>query len=228
MEPTCPVGQELVRDGASRDYVCAPRSYASRTTSPSASATGSASSSPPAAAPAVGTVSSDAAAPPATGGATPGSTGSPAAGACGGSTAQGDSVRVVDKGDATPSLGDASANVADSSYALAQATFYRAGASASPVRSLRASLDVSGPTFTVNARDSSVAGLPDESMTFLLASGGVLTKTCESVHGPVSAWFFPFAVGGTTQAQVSYGGGARVVRLIVSRADGATELVFAR
>jgi len=74
-------------------------------------------------------------------------------------------VRVVDKGDATPSLGDASTNVADSSYALVQATFYRVGASASPVRSLRASLDVSGPTFTVNARDSSVAGLPDESMT---------------------------------------------------------------
>ena len=137
-------------------------------------------------------------------------------------------MRVVDKSDVTPSLGDASANVADGSYALVQASFYRIGASASPVRSVRASLDVSGPTFTVNARDSSVAGLPDESLTFLLASGGVLTKTCESVHGPVSAWFFPFAVGGATQPQVAYDGGSRLVRLIVSRADGATELVFAR
>lgn len=224
MEPSCPAGQELVRDGASGDYVCAPRSYASRSGSPAASATGSASSSPPAA-PAAGTVSNDAAPAPA---ATPGSTASPAAGSCGGSTAQGDSVRVVDKADVTPSLGDASTNVADGSYALVQASFYRTGASASPVRSLRASLDVSGPTFTVNGRDASVAGLPDESLTFLLASGGVLTKTCESVHGSVSAWFFPFAVGGATQAQVVYEPTSRVVRLIVSRADGATELVFAR
>lgn len=137
-------------------------------------------------------------------------------------------MRVVDKDDTAPSLGNTAPNLADGSYSLVQASFYRTGSSASPIRSLRAGLVVHGPTLIVNAKDTSVAGLPDESMTFLLASGGVLTKTCESVHGSVSAWVFPFNVGQTTQAQLAYDGVSRFVRVVVSRADGATELVFAR
>jgi hypothetical protein len=87
---------------------------------------------------------------------------------------------------------------------------------------------VTGPTFTLNAQDTSVAGLPAESLTFLNASGGVVTKTCEAVHGSVSAWFFPFIVGSSSQTQMSYGGPSGFVRIIVSRSDGATELIFAR
>jgi hypothetical protein len=137
-------------------------------------------------------------------------------------------VRVVDKGDSSPSLGDAALNLADGDYTLVQATFFRVGSSGSPVRTLKASLEVHGPTLTVNARDTSVGGLPDESLKFLLASGGVTTKTCESVHGSISAWFFPFVVGGTTQAQLGYDASSGFVRMIVSRPDGATELVFAK
>jgi hypothetical protein len=137
-------------------------------------------------------------------------------------------VRVVDKSDTAPSLGNASPNLADGSYALVQASFYRAGTSGSPIDSVRAGLVVNGPTLIVNAQDTTVSGLGDESMTFLVASGGAMTKTCESVHGSVSAWFFPFNVGGTTQAQLGYDGTTNTVRVVVSRADGATELVFAR
>ncbi len=225
MEPDCPAGQQLVRDGASGNDVCVARSYSSRSSSPSASASGSGSgaSSPPSATPTAATASVDAGT-----AATPGSTGAPGAGGCGGSTAQSDSVRLVDKADVAPSLGNGAPSIADGSYVLVQASFYRTGSSASPIRTLKANLDVSGPTLTVNARDSSVAGLPDESQTFLVASGGVLTKTCESVHGSVAAWVFPFAVGATAQSQLDYDGTSRVVRLIMSRADGATELVFAR
>jgi hypothetical protein len=137
-------------------------------------------------------------------------------------------VRVVNKSDASPTLGNAAQNFADGSYTLVQATFFRTGPNASPVRSLKAALDVQGPTLTVNAQDTSVAGLPAESLTFLTASDGVVTKTCEATHGSISAWFFPFQVGGTSQTQMQYDGSNGLLRMIVGRADGATELVFAR
>jgi hypothetical protein len=137
-------------------------------------------------------------------------------------------VRVVEKSDSSPSLGNASPNLADGAYTLVQATFFRTGSSGIPVRSLKAALEVRGPTFTLNAQDTSVAGLAPESLKFLFASPGAMTKTCEAAYGSVSAWFFPFAVGGTTQPQMTYDAATGFARLVVSRADGATELVFAR
>jgi hypothetical protein len=61
-----------------------------------------------------------------------------------------------------------------------------------------------------------------------MPSAGVMTKTCEAVHGSVSAWIFPFNVGSTTQPQLGYDGASGFVRFMLNRADGATELVFAR
>ncbi|MDB4939213.1 MAG: hypothetical protein JWP87_6185, partial [Labilithrix sp.] len=167
----------------------------------------------------------------ATGGSPPpdnGATTPPVTGSCGGVAASGDSVRVVEKSDLSPAFGDATPNLPDGSYTLVQASFYRTGAVATPVRSLRASIDVHGPTLSVNAQDTSVSGLAAESLTFLLASGAVLTKTCESVHGSISVWFFPFAVGGMTQSQLHYDSASGFMRVVVTRSDGATELVFAR
>lgn len=224
-DQSCPYGEVLVHDG-SYDGVCMRRlSY----TSPSATSKPAvdAGSGPPAATPASGTVGESDGSAVAPGPAPP-TTSPPVAGTCGGQAAQRDSVRVVDKADVAPSFGDASPSLADGSYALVQATFFRTGSSGSPVRSLKATLGVRGPTLTVNARDTSITGLPDESLTFLLASPGVMTKTCESLHGSVSAWFFPFVVGGTTQPQMTYDGPSGFVRVVVTRADGATELVFAR
>jgi hypothetical protein len=219
-EPTCPYGEVLVRDGYRGGGVCVRRSSypgsSGSTTPPSGTST------PPPTAPAPAPTEEGPSAPP------PAGTTTPPVLTCGGVAAQGDSVRVVNKTDLTPALGDTGPSLADGSYALVQATFYRTGQSPSPVRSLKAGLDVQGPTLTVNAQDTSVAGLPAESLTFLLASGGSVTKTCESEHGSVSAWFFPFQVGGTSQAQMQYDGSSGFARVIVSRADGATELVFAR
>jgi hypothetical protein len=212
-----------MHDGSStHDGVCVKptsRPYGTSTPAPSAG-------SPPSTAPAVVTVNADGGTsgpPPADGSSSP----SPVS-ACGGYAATGGSVRVVDKPDLAPTLGEGPPNLADGSYALVQATFFSTGQSASPVRSLKAALDVRGPTLTVNAQDTSVAGLPNESLTFLLAPDAVATKTCESVHGSVSAWFFPFSVGKTTQTQARYDGASGFVRILVARADGATELVFAQ
>jgi hypothetical protein len=156
-----------------------------------------------------------------------GSTAPPGAAACGGYDAQGDSVRVVDKSDLPPSLNDVPPNVADGSYALVQATFFRSGQAASPVRSLRAALEVHGATLAISSQDTSVPGLPKESLSFLQGAGAV-TKTCESVHGTVSAWFFPFAVGATAMTRMEFDGASGFLRIIVARTGGSTELVFAR
>jgi hypothetical protein len=216
-DPSCPYGEVLVRDGYGGSAVCVKRSYSSTpsgtsTTPPSGTTTPAPAASTPAPS-----------AEPLPPSATPSTVTT-----CGGLAAQGDSVRVVNKSDVSPTLGDAVPNLADGSYALVQATFFRTGQSASPVRSLKAGLDVDGPNLTVNAQDTSVAGLPAESLTFLAASGGAVTKTCEATHGSISAWFFPFQVGGTSQTQMQYDRSTGFLRLIVGRADGATELVFAR
>lgn len=215
-----------MRDGNyGRDGVCVRRSYATSPSGTPTPATDAGHASPPSSAspatPGTEAPSTD----PAT---DPGTKPPPVAGSCGGLAMPTDSVRVVDKGDSSPSLGNASPILADGTYALVQATFFRSGPSASPVRSLKASLEVHGPTLSVNAQDTSVTGMQEESLQFLLASPGVMTKTCEAVHGSVSAWFFPFVVGGTTQPQLGYDGASGFLRVIVSRADGATELVFAR
>jgi len=139
----------------------------------------------------------------------------------------GDSVRVVDKSDPAPALNGAPPNVADGTYALVQATFFRTGQAASPVRSLRAALDVHGATLALSTQDTSVTGLPSESFALLMGSGTV-TKTCESMHGTVGAWFFPFAVGGTASTLMDYDGAGGFLRIVVARSDGATELVFAK
>jgi len=228
-DPTCHYGEVLVRDGNYGDGVCVRRPYYT-TPSGTSSSPAKDTPTPPAATPASGAAADPAATDPTAGsGTTTPTTPSPTAGTCGGLVPAGDNVRVVDKTDLTPALtNDTQASLADGSYSLVQATFYRTGPSASPVRSLKATLDVTGPTLTLNAQDTSVVGLPSESLTFLTASGGVVTKTCEAVHGSVSAWFFPFVVGATSQTQMGYGGPSGFVRVIVSRADGATELIFAR
>lgn len=226
-EPTCPYGEVLVHDGSyGGDDVCVRRSYY---TSPSGGAKPGTDAGPyssPVAAPGAATDEAE------TGGGTtttdPGSTPSPVAAACGGLAAQSDSVRVVDKSDVAPSFGDASVNLADGSYTLVQASFFRITSSASPVRSLKATIDVRGPTLTVNAQETSIAGSPNESLTLLLASSNVMTKTCEGAHGSISAWLFPFVVGATAQPQLQYDANSGFFRLLVSRADGATELVFVR
>jgi hypothetical protein len=151
----------------------------------------------------------------------------PGAAPCGGHEAQGDSVRVVDKSDLPPALNDVPPNVADGTYELVQATFFRSGQAATPVRSLRAALEVKGATLAVSSQDTSVAGLPRESLSFLMGAGAV-TKTCESVHGTVSSWFFPFGVGATAVTRMEYNGASGFLRIIVNRADGSTELVFAK
>lgn len=216
-EPTCPYGEVLVQDGNYRGGgVCVRRAHGSTpagTATPPPASTGA--TLPPVSAPDPAPSSP----PPVT---------SPApVGTCGGFVAQGDSVRVVDKGDLAPTFGDATPNLSDGSYALVQATFFRASQSASPVRSLKAALGVRGPTLTVNAQDTSVPNLPAESLTFLLGAGSGVTKTCDSTHGSISAWFFPFTVGASTQAQMHYDGASGFVRVVVNRSDGATELVFA-
>jgi hypothetical protein len=140
-------------------------------------------------------------------------------------------VRVVDKSDPVPALNGNASNAADGTYALVQATFFRTGQATSAVRSLRAALEVHGATLTVSAQDTSVAGLPSESLSLLVGSGagaGAVTKTCESVHGTIAAWFFPFAVGGSAATLMDYDGADGFLRLVVARADGATELVFAK
>jgi hypothetical protein len=225
-DPVCPYGTVMVHNGTSYDDgVCVTRYTPSRgagTTTAVDAGSSTAAPAPTLASAEAGT-GTGAAAPPATGTTTP-----PVTGTCGGLTAVSDSVRVVEKTEHSPVLADASSSVADGSYTLVQASFYRTGAAATPVRSLRAGLDVHGPTVTVNAQDTSLSGLPAESLAFLLASAGVVTKTCESVHGSISAWFFPFAVGGMTQSQLQYDSVSGIVRIIVTRTDGATELVFAR
>jgi hypothetical protein len=226
-DQTCPYGEVMVHDGNyGSGGVCVRRSYYAGSSAGSASSGVDSGASPPTTtgAPATSDGTGTGSEPTPVASPSP----APAGGACGGPAAQGDSVRVVDKSELAPAFADASPNLADGAYALVQATFFRNGQSASPVRSLKASLDVRGPTLTVNAQDTSVAGLPGESLTFLIASPGVMTKTCESVHGSVSAWFFPFVVGATTQPQMSYDGASGFLRVVVSRADGATELVFAR
>lgn len=226
-DQTCPYGEVLVHDGRyGNEGVCVRRSYATTpggssstpAKDPPASSSPSTPSSPPASTPDDGSGTTP----------VPGGTTAPLPATCGGVVVQGDTVRVVDKSEASPSFGDGSPNLADGSYTLVQATFFRTGTTASPVRSLVAALDIKGPTLTVNARDTSVVGFPDESLKFLFGSPGVMTKTCESMHGSISAWFFPFVVGGATQPQITYDGNSGFVRMVVSRADGATELVFAK
>jgi hypothetical protein len=151
----------------------------------------------------------------------------PGTSACGGHDAEGDSVRVVDKSDPSPALNDVPPNVADGTYSLVQATFFRSGQTASPVRSLRAALEVHGATLALSSQDTSVAGLPKESLSFLVGASTV-TKTCESVLGTVSAWFFPFGVGATAVTHMEYNGAAGFLRIVIGRTDGSTELVFAR
>jgi hypothetical protein len=172
-----------------------------------------------------GTATTDPDASPPSGGS--GGSGASGAAACGGHEAQGNSIRVVDKSDLPPALNDVPPNVADGTYELVQATFFRSGQAASPVRSLRAALEVQGPTLALSSQDTSVAGLPKESLSFLTGSGAV-TKTCESAHGTVSSWFFPFGVGASAVTRMEYDGAAGVLRIVVARTDGATELVFAK
>lgn len=219
-EPTCPYGEVLVQDGNYRGGgVCVRRVY---TSTPSGTSTPppATTTTPPVATP--GSTPPSDTPPPATG------TSPAPVGTCGGFVAQGDSVRVVAKGDSSPALGDATPNLADGAYSLVQATFFRVGQSTSPVRSLKAALDVRGPTLTVNAQDTSVPGLPAESLTFMMPSAGSgVTKTCDATHGSVSSWFFPFSVGTSSQAQMQYDGASGFIRVIVNRGDGATELVFA-
>lgn len=226
-DQTCPYGEVLVHDGRyGNDGVCVRRSYAG---TPSGSSSTPAKDPPASSSPT--TPSTPAPSTPGDGSGSapgPGPSTAPVPATCGGVVVQGDTVRVVDKSEAGPSFGDGSPNLSDGSYTLVQATFFRTGSTASPVRSLVAALDIKGPTLTVNARDASVAGLPDESLKFLFAQPGVMTKTCESMHGSISAWFFPFVVGGATQPQITYDANSGFVRMVVSRADGATELVFAK
>lgn len=223
-DPSCPYGEVLVHDGNSRGAgVCVrpSRGYGSNTTpaqdagSPSHEAT-----------PYPATTSADSGA---RGDTTPNpDTSTPsAASACGGHDAQGDSVRVVNKRDLPPALSDVPPTLADGTYALVQATFFRSGQTANPVRSLRAALEVHGATLAVSSQDTSVTGLPKESLSFLVGAGTV-TKTCESVHGTISSWFFPFGVGATSATRMEYDSASGFLRVIVNRTDGSTELVFAK
>lgn len=231
-EPTCPYGTVMVHNGTyNDDGVCVARysSYGKPSGSSTAAPSASSTSTPPAtpATPTTGGEANTGGDPTTTGGTT---TPPVTPGTCGGAAATSESVRVVDKSDPVPALGDAPLLLADGSYSLVQATFYRTGQNASAVHALRAGLDVKGQTLTINAQDTSVAGLAPESLTFLLANinASAMTKTCESVHGSVSAWFFPFNVGSNTQPQLTYDSASGFVRLVVGRADGATELVFSR
>lgn len=223
-DPTCPYGQVLVHDGNSRGAgVCVypSRGYGGSSTTPTQDAGSTSHEATPAVAGAV-----DAGG----GGDTPydsGTTAPSGAAACGGYDAQGDSVRVVDKSDLPPALNDVPPNVADGTYALVQATFFRSGQAATPVKSLRAALQVHGATLAISSQDTSVPGLPKESNSFLVG-GGAVTKTCESTHGTVAAWFFPMAVGGTATTHMEFDGASGFLRIIVDRTGGSTELVFAR
>jgi hypothetical protein len=220
--PDCRYDETLVRVSdvtTGAQWACMPR----RPTS------GSPSASP---APSTSTAAGGASAPSSGGTTAPpidsGSSGStPPGGACGGVGPAGDIVRVVDKSDPSPTFQSGGAALADGAYDLVQASFFRTGASDSPVRSLKATLTVHGATLTLGAQDLSVAGQPTESLSFLVGQGS-LTKTCESARGTVSAWFFPFLVGGSGQTQIFDDGNSGFLRVVVSRADGATELVFAR
>jgi hypothetical protein len=228
--PQCVNGESLVYDDSGQGYcVRSTHGYTSSSSPPSSSQPDAGSRSQEAT-PVATTTGADASTPstPATPTAGDGTTPPPAgASACGGHDATGDSVRVVDKSDAPPALNGVAPNVADGTYALVQATFFRTGTAASPVRSLRASLDVHGATLALSAQDTSVAGLPAESFSLLTGSGNV-TKTCEGVHGTVGAWFFPFAVGSTDATLMDYDGTGGFLRIVVSRQDGSTELVFAK
>ena len=227
--PQCVNGEALVYDDSGQGYcVRSTRGNASSSSPPSSSQPDAGSRSQEAT-PVATTTGADASTPSTPATPTPGDGATPppaSASSCGGHDATGDSVRVVDKSDTPPALNGVAPNVADGTYALVQATFFRTGTAASPVRSLRASLDVHGATLALSAQDTSVAGLPAESFSLLTGSGNV-TKTCEGVHGTVGAWFLPFAVGTTDATLMDYDGTGGFLRVIVSRQDGSTELVFA-
>lgn len=225
--PICSDDEVIVYGNSGQGFCMHPtHGYTSSTPPPPTAPTHAPSSPSQTATPVATTDGADASTP---GSAAPDSSTSPPSSgdACGAHGAQGDSVRVVDKSDPVPALNDVAPNVADGTYSLVQATFFRTGQAASAVRSVRAALEVHGPTLALSAQDTSLTGLPSESLSLLVGSGAV-TKTCESVHGTVAAWFFPFAVGGSAVTHMEYDGAGGFLRIIVARADGATELVFAK
>jgi hypothetical protein len=136
-------------------------------------------------------------------------------------------VAVVEKSDPAPVLGSFLPPESDGTYALVQATFFRSTVTDSAVRSLRATLLVRGNTLRLGAQDMTVPGNPFEGLSFLLGTGG-LTKTCSGAPADVAGWFFPAPVGQNVGTTVAYDRDMGFVRLIVSRSDGATELVFSK
>jgi hypothetical protein len=246
-QPSCPAGEKIVPEynmfetwscvsttpstGTATKASSSQSSSSSSTASPSASAqqtTAAATSSsasptapsstapttPPAAPPAVTTAPPPA--PP------PGPT-------CDAAAPPDADVTVIEKSTPAPSLGPSPSPAADGSYRLVQASFFRSSTVASAVRTLRATLVVRGRTLSLGAQDTTVAANRVEGFSFLFDQNA-LTKTCDGPDGggDVSAWFFPFPVGGSGAAQLAYDSALGTIRLVATRSDGVTELVFAR
>lgn len=219
-ETRCPLGEEPVRVGIgtyNERWACAARSTYPESKPPSSTTgapdAGSASAS---ASPSVQSDGGAPAAPPA-----------PANGSCGTVDATSDSIRIVEKREASPTFAQGAPRPADGHYELVQASFFRREAGPVGVGRLKAGIDVTGSSIGIGAENISQIGEANESMTFLIGENG-LTKVCETRHGSVAQWIFPIATGGTGAARVDYDPGTSTLRLVVARPEGETELIFSR
>lgn len=218
-EMRCPYGEEPIRVAIgtrNERWACAARSTYPESKPPTTSAA-------PDAGTATVTASSDrekdAGAAPAPPAAPPGS--------CGVVDSASDTVRVIEKREAAPTFDQAAPKPVDGHYELVQASFFRREAGPIGVARLQAGIDVTGTSISIGAQNISQTTEASESMTFLLAEGG-LTKVCETRHGSVAQWIFPIATGATGTARLEYDALASTLRLVVARPEGETELIFSR
>ncbi len=219
-ETRCPLGEEPVRVAVgtyNERWVCSARSTYPTNKPPSTS--GAPDASTASSAPASPSVESD--------GGAPSSPPSAPPGTCGAVDSKSDVVRIVEKAEAAPAYPEGGAKPADGHYALVQASFYRTETGPIGVDRLEAGIDIRGSSIGIGAQNVSQVGEESESMTFLLADGGI-TKVCETRHGSIAQWLFPIATGSTGHARFAYDSLTSTLRLVVARPEGETELIFSR
>jgi len=124
---------------------------------------------------------------------------------------------IISKPGPAPTLTEAAPP--DGTYAFSQGSWY----GASPLKSIRATLKVSGAKLVLGSDATENGGTSGaESFTFV-AAGGTLVLVCRTQSGPLSKWLFPMNAGGSESAALYWDSGNNVLTI---RVGSTTDLVF--